>query len=79
VGIVSQQATVLVAYYDARKREGWIVERFPPLLAGLDSLTSKILAARQLKMEPVVGLELKEPLGLSRYYHPATRGAQPHN
>ena len=29
-----QQATALVAYYDARKREGWDAKRLTPLLAG---------------------------------------------
>ncbi len=33
-----QQATALVAHYDARKREGWTAERLTPLLAGLDQL-----------------------------------------
>ncbi|AGA26318.1 BREX-2 system adenine-specific DNA-methyltransferase PglX [Singulisphaera acidiphila] len=33
-----QQATSLVAYYDARKREGWDNMRLSPLLAGLDQL-----------------------------------------
>jgi hypothetical protein len=33
-----QQATALVAYYDARKREGWDAKRQMPLLAGLDQL-----------------------------------------
>jgi hypothetical protein len=33
-----EQATALVAYYDARKREGWTAERLKPLLAGLDQL-----------------------------------------
>jgi hypothetical protein len=33
-----QQATAIVAYYDARKREGWTPERLKPLLAGLDQL-----------------------------------------
>ncbi|MEQ9379352.1 MAG: BREX-2 system adenine-specific DNA-methyltransferase PglX, partial [Pirellulales bacterium] len=33
-----QQATALIAYYDARKREGWDVKRLTPLLAGLDQL-----------------------------------------
>ena len=33
-----QQATALVAYYDARKREGWDAKRLTPLLAGLDQL-----------------------------------------
>ncbi len=33
-----EQATALVAYYDARKREGWSAERLTPLLAGLDQL-----------------------------------------
>jgi hypothetical protein len=30
-----EQATALVAYYDARKREGWAGKRLTPLLAGL--------------------------------------------
>lgn len=33
-----QLATALVAYYDSRKREGWIPNRLTPLLAGLDQL-----------------------------------------
>lgn len=33
-----QQATALIAYYDARKREGWDTRRLMPLLAGLDQL-----------------------------------------
>ena len=33
-----EQATALVAYYDARKREGWDANRLKPLLAGLDQL-----------------------------------------
>lgn len=33
-----QQATALVAYYDARKREGWDAKRLTSLLAGLDQL-----------------------------------------
>jgi hypothetical protein len=33
-----QQATALIAYYDARKREGWDANRLMPLLAGLDQL-----------------------------------------
>lgn len=33
-----EQATALVAYYDARKREGWDSARLTPLLAGLDQL-----------------------------------------
>jgi len=33
-----QQATALVAYYDARKREGWDAKRLTPLLTGLDQL-----------------------------------------
>lgn len=33
-----EQATALVSYYDARKREGWEAERLKPLLAGLDQL-----------------------------------------
>ena len=30
-----EQATALVAYYDARKREGWDAKRLTPLFAGL--------------------------------------------
>src|ERR1044072_4478826 len=33
-----EQATALVGYYDARKREGWDARRLTPLLAGLDQL-----------------------------------------
>ncbi|WP_182870884.1 BREX-2 system adenine-specific DNA-methyltransferase PglX [Stieleria mannarensis] len=33
-----QQATAIIAYYDARKREGWDGKRLTPLLAGLDQL-----------------------------------------
>ena len=33
-----QQATAVVANYDARKREGWDAKRLTPLLAGLDQL-----------------------------------------
>jgi hypothetical protein len=33
-----QQATALIAYYDARKRDGWDANRLTPLLAGLDQL-----------------------------------------
>lgn len=33
-----QQATALIHYYDARKREGWDAKRLTPLLAGLDQL-----------------------------------------
>ncbi len=33
-----QHATAVVAYYDARKREGWSAERLMPLLAALDQL-----------------------------------------
>lgn len=33
-----QQAQALVAYYDARKREGWDARRLTPILAGLDQL-----------------------------------------
>lgn len=33
-----QQATALIEYYDARKREGWDAQRLAPLLAGLDQL-----------------------------------------
>ncbi len=32
------QATALVGYYDARKREGWDARRLTPLLAGFDQL-----------------------------------------
>ena len=33
-----QQGTALIAYYDARKREGWTAEQLMPLLTGLDQL-----------------------------------------
>ncbi|WP_166831570.1 BREX-2 system adenine-specific DNA-methyltransferase PglX [Thalassoroseus pseudoceratinae] len=33
-----QQATAIISYYDARKREGWDAKRLTPLLAGLDQL-----------------------------------------
>jgi hypothetical protein len=33
-----QQATALIAYYDARKSDGWDAKRLTPLLAGLDQL-----------------------------------------
>lgn len=33
-----QQATALVAYYEARKHEGWDGKRLAPILAGLDQL-----------------------------------------
>jgi hypothetical protein len=33
-----QQAAALIAYYDARKRDGWDAKRLTPLLAGLDQL-----------------------------------------
>jgi hypothetical protein len=33
-----EQAAALIAYYDARKREGWEAKRLTPLLAGLDQL-----------------------------------------
>jgi len=33
-----EQATALVTYYDARKREGWDGKRLTPLLAGLQQL-----------------------------------------
>lgn len=33
-----EQATALIAYYDARKREGWDAKRLAPLLAGLDQI-----------------------------------------
>lgn len=33
-----QQATAVIAYYDARKREGWDAKRLAPLLSGLDQL-----------------------------------------
>jgi hypothetical protein len=33
-----EQATALISYYDARKREGWDAKRLTPLLAGLDQL-----------------------------------------
>jgi hypothetical protein len=33
-----EQATAIIHYYDARKREGWDAKRLTPLLAGLDQL-----------------------------------------
>jgi hypothetical protein len=33
-----QQATALVSYYDARRRDGWDARRLIPILAGLDQL-----------------------------------------
>lgn len=33
-----QQGTAIVAYYDARKNEGWSAEKLKPLLAALDQL-----------------------------------------
>ena len=33
-----QQGTAIVAYYDARKNEGWTAERLKPLLTALDQL-----------------------------------------
>jgi hypothetical protein len=33
-----QQGTAIVAYYDARKNEGWTAERLTPLLAALDQI-----------------------------------------
>ena len=33
-----QQGTAIVAYYDARKNEGWSAEQLKPLLAALDQL-----------------------------------------
>jgi len=33
-----QQASALVEYYDARKREGWDAKRLTPILAGLDQI-----------------------------------------
>ena len=33
-----QQGTAIVAYYDARKNEGWSADQLKPLLAGLDQL-----------------------------------------
>jgi hypothetical protein len=33
-----EQATAIIAYYDARKREGWDAKRLTPLLTGLDQL-----------------------------------------
>lgn len=33
-----EQAVAIIAYYDARKREGWDAKRLTPLLAGLDQL-----------------------------------------
>lgn len=55
-----QQATALVAYYDARKREGWDAKRLTPLLAGLDQLLPWIH-----QWHPEVDLEFGETAGQS--------------
>ena len=55
-----QQATALVAYYDARKQEGWTAERLTPLLAGLDQLLPWIH-----QWHPEVDPEYNETAGTS--------------
>jgi hypothetical protein len=55
-----EQATALVAYYDARKREGWDAKRLTPLLAGLDQLLPWIH-----QWHPEIDPEFRETAGQS--------------
>ncbi len=55
-----QQATALVAYYDARKREGWNAKQLTPLLAGLDQLLPWIH-----QWHPEIDKEFNETAGQS--------------
>jgi len=55
-----EQATALVAYYDARKREGWNAKRLTPLLAGLDQLLPWIH-----QWHPEIDIEYGETAGQS--------------
>lgn len=55
-----EQATALIAYYDARKREGWDAKRLTPLLAGLDQLLPWIH-----QWHPEIDAEFGETLGQS--------------
>ena len=55
-----EQATALVADYDARKREGWETKRLVPLLAGLDQLMPWIL-----QWHPEIDAEFGESAGQS--------------
>jgi hypothetical protein len=55
-----EQATALIAYYDARKREGWDARRLTPLLAGLDQLLPWIH-----QWHPEIDPEFGETLGQS--------------
>lgn len=55
-----EQATALIAYYDARKREGWDPKRLTPLLSGLDQLLPWI---RQ--WHPEIDAEFGETAGQS--------------
>jgi len=55
-----QQGTAIVAYYDARKNEGWTAERLIPLLAGLDQLLPWIH-----QWHPEIDSEYNETAGTS--------------
>ncbi|MBN9519353.1 BREX-2 system adenine-specific DNA-methyltransferase PglX [bacterium] len=55
-----EQATAIVTYYDARKREGWDARRLTPLLAGLDQLLPWIH-----QWHPEVDSEFGETAGAS--------------
>jgi hypothetical protein len=55
-----EQATAIVGYYDARKRDGWDAKRLTPLLAGLDQLLPWIH-----QWHPEVDAEFGETAGKS--------------
>jgi hypothetical protein len=55
-----QQATALVSYYDARRREGWDATRVTPILAGLDQLVPWIH-----QWHPEIDAEFGETAGQS--------------
>jgi hypothetical protein len=55
-----QQATALIAYYDARKRDGWTPNRLTPVLAGLDQLLPWIH-----QWHPEIDKEFSETAGQS--------------
>ena len=55
-----EQATALVAYYDARKRESWDAKRLTPLLAGLNQLLPWIH-----QWHPEIDTEFAETAGQS--------------
>lgn len=55
-----QQGTAIVAYYDARKNEGWPTERLTPLLAALDQLLPWIH-----QWHPEIDPEYNESAGIS--------------